>query len=86
MGVTNSGPSRLPATTSQIRLRLQPLDVAGAARMVSSMLGGQEVSAEVARFLHQHTDGVPLAEAAFLGRSSYLSAIAARFDGFFDTQ
>jgi len=31
------------------------------------------------------TDGVPLAEAAFLGRSSYLSAIAARFDGFFDT-
>jgi DNA-binding CsgD family transcriptional regulator/tetratricopeptide (TPR) repeat protein len=53
--------SRMPATTSQIRLRLQPLDVAGAARLVSSMLGGQEVSAEFARFLHQHTDGVPLA-------------------------
>src|SRR5690349_20367064 len=30
-------------------------------------------------------DGVPLSEAAFLGRSSFLSAIVARFDGFFDT-
>lgn len=30
-------------------------------------------------------DGVPLAEAAFLGRVSFLSAIAARFDGFFGT-
>jgi DNA-binding CsgD family transcriptional regulator/tetratricopeptide (TPR) repeat protein len=53
--------SRLPATTSQLRLRLQPLDVAGTARMVASMLGGQEVSQEFARFLHQRTDGVPLA-------------------------
>lgn len=32
------------------------------------------------------TEGVPLPEAAFLGRSSYLSVIAARFDGFFDTR
>lgn len=31
------------------------------------------------------TDGVPLSEAAFLGRSSFLSAIVARFDGFFET-
>lgn len=53
--------SRLPATTSQIRLRLLPLDVAGTGRLVSSMLGGQEVSQEFARFLHQRTDGVPLA-------------------------
>jgi hypothetical protein len=30
-------------------------------------------------------DGVPLSEAAFLARSSYLSAIVARFDGFVDT-
>jgi hypothetical protein len=30
-------------------------------------------------------DGVPLAEAAFLGRSNYLSAVAARYDGFVDT-
>ncbi len=30
-------------------------------------------------------DGVPLSEAAFLGRSSFLSAIVARFDGFLDT-
>jgi hypothetical protein len=31
------------------------------------------------------TDGVPLAEAAFLGRSSYLSALVAQFDSFVDT-
>lgn len=30
-------------------------------------------------------DGVPLSEASFLGRSSYLSAVVARFDGFVDT-
>jgi hypothetical protein len=30
-------------------------------------------------------DGVPLSQAAFLGRASYLSAVAARFDGFFGT-
>ncbi|HLV58252.1 MAG TPA: AAA family ATPase [Natronosporangium sp.] len=53
--------SRLPATTTQLRLTLEPLDVAATARMVSSMLGGQPVSPALAKFLHQRTDGVPLA-------------------------
>src|SRR5690606_40971588 len=53
--------SRLPATTTQLRLTLEPLDVAATARMVSSMLGGQPVSPALAKFLHQRTDCVPLA-------------------------
>ena len=53
--------SRLPGTTTQARISLQPLDVDGTARLASSMLGGQLVSTTFARFLHKHTDGVPLA-------------------------
>jgi DNA-binding CsgD family transcriptional regulator/tetratricopeptide (TPR) repeat protein len=53
--------SRLPATTTQLRITLEPLDVPGTASMVSSMLGGQAVSTTFATFLHQRTDGVPLA-------------------------
>ena len=53
--------SRLPATTTQLRVTLEPLDVPGTASMVSSMLGGQAVSTKLARFLHLRTDGLPLA-------------------------
>lgn len=53
--------SRLPTTTTQLRITLDPLDLAGTASMVSSMLGGQPVSTDFAHFLHQHTDGLPLA-------------------------
>ncbi|WP_198663909.1 helix-turn-helix transcriptional regulator [Jiangella endophytica] len=53
--------SRLPAGWSQVRLTLPPLDVAATAGLVSSMLGGERVSDEFAAFLHDRTDGVPLA-------------------------
>ncbi|MEU5943481.1 AAA family ATPase [Micromonospora sp. NPDC047548] len=53
--------SRQPAGTARLRLFLEPLDVAATAKMVSSMLGGERVSDEFAAFLHDRTDGLPLA-------------------------
>jgi DNA-binding CsgD family transcriptional regulator len=53
--------ARVAAGASGVRLVLHPLDVAGTARMVSSMLAGERISAEFAAFIHQHTEGVPLA-------------------------
>jgi DNA-binding CsgD family transcriptional regulator len=53
--------SRLPAGTTQVRLPLDGLDVEATARLVSSMLEGRPLSAAFASFLHQHTDGIPLA-------------------------
>jgi DNA-binding CsgD family transcriptional regulator len=44
-----------------VRLSLGLLDVDGTAALVSSMLGGEPVSAAFARFLHARTDGLPLA-------------------------
>lgn len=46
---------------SRLRLELGPLDVTDTAGLMSSMLAGQHVSAEFADFVHEHTDGVPLA-------------------------
>ena len=46
---------------SRLRLELGPLDVTGTAMLMSSMLADQHVSAEFADFVHEHTDGVPLA-------------------------
>jgi DNA-binding CsgD family transcriptional regulator len=53
--------SRLPHGVTQTRLALPPLDVAGTAELVSSMLPGAQVSETFAAFLHERTDGVPLA-------------------------
>jgi DNA-binding CsgD family transcriptional regulator/tetratricopeptide (TPR) repeat protein len=53
--------SRLPAGTSWERITLDPLDVSATAELVASMLPGGHVSAEFAKFLHAHTDGLPLA-------------------------
>ena len=53
--------SRLPAGTTSARITLAPLDVAATAALVSSMLDGKPVSQEFAAFLHQRTDGLPLA-------------------------
>lgn len=53
--------SRLPAGRTQLRVALPPLDLAGVGQQVSSMLAGEAVSSELAAFLHEHTDGVPLA-------------------------
>lgn len=53
--------SRLPTDTTQSRITVRALDVAAMADMVSSMLAGGHVSADFAAFLHQRTDGVPLA-------------------------
>lgn len=53
--------ARLPGTADQRRVQVRPLDVAGTAAMVSSMLDGHPVVASLARLLHQQTDGIPLA-------------------------
>lgn len=46
---------------ARLRLSLNPLDANGTADLVSSMLDGEPVSAEFAGFLHERTEGLPLA-------------------------
>ncbi|MGH3679304.1 MAG: ATP-binding protein, partial [Natronosporangium sp.] len=53
--------SRLPHGVTQTRLAPPPLGVADTAELVSSMLHGTPVSETFAMFLHERTDGVPLA-------------------------
>ena len=53
--------SRLPVGSGALRLTLGPLDIGETSELVSSMLAGQQVSADYAEFLHRHTDGIPLA-------------------------
>ncbi|MFJ6650872.1 ATP-binding protein [Streptomyces sp. NPDC091290] len=53
--------SRPPADAHLVRLALEPLDVEDTASLVSSMLTGHSVSHEFAAFLHERTEGVPLA-------------------------
>lgn len=53
--------SRLPAGSTQTRILLAPLDQQDTASLVSSMLDGRPMSTEFASFLHERTDGVPLA-------------------------
>lgn len=53
--------SRALAGTAQVRLVLAPLDVADTERLVASMLAVEEVSGEFATFVHERTEGVPLA-------------------------
>ncbi|WP_326554254.1 ATP-binding protein [Micromonospora sp. NBC_01813] len=52
--------SRPPAGGTRLRITLAPLDVAGTAALVSSMLDGNPMSTEFAAFLHERTSGVPL--------------------------
>ncbi|WP_239133935.1 helix-turn-helix transcriptional regulator [Rugosimonospora africana] len=53
--------SRPPTGMGLLRLELGPLDVAQTASLVSSMLAGGQASAAFAQFLHERTEGVPLA-------------------------
>jgi DNA-binding CsgD family transcriptional regulator len=53
--------SRLPAGVTQLRLALTLLDEVQTASFVSSMLDGNPMSAEFSSFLHERTDGLPLA-------------------------
>lgn len=53
--------SRLPAGTTQVRILLASLNRGETAALVSSMLDGRPMSEEFATFLHERTDGVPLA-------------------------
>ncbi len=53
--------SALASAPGGLRLALGPLDVAGTAELLSSMLAGQPVSGEFAQFVHDRTEGVPLA-------------------------
>lgn len=53
--------SRQPAGLTQLRIRLEPLTVAETALLVSSMLDNEPVSEAFATFLHDSTDGLPLA-------------------------
>jgi DNA-binding CsgD family transcriptional regulator len=52
---------RLASGPAGLRLAVSPLDVTQTAGMVSSMLAGADVSGEFAAFLHDRTEGVPLA-------------------------
>ncbi|HEX6444010.1 MAG TPA: AAA family ATPase, partial [Streptosporangiales bacterium] len=53
--------ARLPQGVAPLRLQLVPLDVGETASLVSSMLADERVSAEFAAFIHEGTDGIPLA-------------------------
>jgi DNA-binding CsgD family transcriptional regulator len=53
--------SRLAVGSGGLRLTVGPLDVIQTAGLVSSMLGREPVSGEFAVFLHQQTEGIPLA-------------------------
>jgi DNA-binding CsgD family transcriptional regulator len=53
--------ARLTAGSTGLRLSLGPLDVAQTATLMSSMLAGEHVSERFAAFLHERTDGLPLA-------------------------
>jgi DNA-binding CsgD family transcriptional regulator len=48
-------------TPPRLRLTLAPLDAAATARVVSTMIDGEPVSAEFADFIHRCTEGLPLA-------------------------
>jgi DNA-binding CsgD family transcriptional regulator len=53
--------SRLAAGSGGLRVTLGPLDEADTGALVSSMLAEEQVSARFAAFVHQRTEGVPLA-------------------------
>jgi DNA-binding CsgD family transcriptional regulator len=53
--------SRPPPGAVLLRLALGPLDAAATESLVSSMLGGEPVSAEFGEFVHRWTEGLPLA-------------------------
>lgn len=53
--------SRLPAGAASLRLTLDPLDTHATAEMVSSMLSMEQISGTFASFVHEHTEGMPLA-------------------------
>jgi DNA-binding CsgD family transcriptional regulator len=53
--------SRLAAGAGGCRISLGPLDVAATGELMSSMLSGAHVTQEFAAFMHQRTEGVPLA-------------------------
>jgi DNA-binding CsgD family transcriptional regulator len=52
---------RLAAGSDGLRIVLCPLDMPATTRLMSSMLAGEPVSPEFAAFVHEHTEGVPLA-------------------------
>jgi DNA-binding CsgD family transcriptional regulator len=52
---------RPPAGASQLRLTLRLLDTRATGQLVSSMLAGEHVSEQFAAFVHEHTEGMPLA-------------------------
>jgi DNA-binding CsgD family transcriptional regulator len=53
--------SRLPVGVRQLRIPVPPLDQVATGQLVCSMLGGEPVATAFVRFLHERTDGVPLA-------------------------
>jgi DNA-binding CsgD family transcriptional regulator/tetratricopeptide (TPR) repeat protein len=53
--------SRLPVGSRHLRIPVPPLDQPDTARLISSMLDSGPVSEAFAGFLHQRTDGIPLA-------------------------
>lgn len=76
--------SRRLAGATQVRLSPAPLGVDETAAMVSSMLGGVEVSDQLVAYLHERTGGVPLAieESVYLlGERAALAGTPGRVGG-----
>lgn len=53
--------SRRPSGASNVRVVLEPLDVAGIQQLTAAMFHTDEVSREFAEFVYQRTEGLPLA-------------------------
>lgn len=53
--------SRAPPAMTRLRVELEPLNVEHTRQLIGSMFGAEEVSEKFAAFLHEHTDGIPLA-------------------------
>jgi len=73
--------SGLLAGSGGQRLALSPLSVADTGALMSSMLAGDQVSAELAAFVHERTEGVPLAVEEFVRLLADRSDLARRDDG-----
>lgn len=75
--------SRTGAGQAGMRISLGPIDVDDTARLISSMVAGEDVSAEFAAFVHERTEGVPLAVEESVRVMGARADLTRRRDGWF---
>jgi len=73
--------SRLATGSAGLRLTLGPLSIDETAGLMSSMLEGEPVSQEFAAFVHEHTEGLPLAVEESVRLMGERADLARRHDG-----